>query len=126
MKSYFNLLIEFRGHNQSLKMLRDYGDSWPRWASAGASPYRVQSSLPARRPRGSCNIPTHPQRVKEGEWGQARFLCMGCVPRGEACRLFSRPPSALGGRNISPGMFPFVPTCPETPGTGRPSPNLLS
>lgn len=41
MKRYFNLLIEFRGHNQCLKMPRDYGDLWAGWESAGASPHGV-------------------------------------------------------------------------------------
>lgn len=37
MKRYFNLLIEFNGHTQCLKMPRDYGDLQLGRKSAGAS-----------------------------------------------------------------------------------------
>lgn len=36
MKRYFNLLIEFKGHTQCLKMPRDYGDLQLGRKSAGA------------------------------------------------------------------------------------------
>lgn len=42
MKRYFNLLIEFRGCNQCLKMPRDYGN-----LQLGPQPYQVYREEPA-------------------------------------------------------------------------------
>lgn len=72
MKRHFNPLIEFRGHNQCLKMPRDYGDLQLGQESTGAS---ALSGIQ----RGACReiqvklkmLHENPFIVKEGEWDWA-------------------------------------------------------
>lgn len=111
MKRYFNLLIEFQGHNQCLKMPRDYGDLRLGQESAGALALSGVQREACREIQMQLKIlHENPFIVKDEEMGPGQVGSLGSA-QGGALSLLSGPlPQPL---KFGSPTSPFIPMTPH-------------